>query len=122
MTVTGFWFAIEDATLENGCLWAAPGGHLGPLRQVFKRNATNERHGVRTTRRHAAARPPPGDLVPLEVPAGTMVVLTDGSPTGAPSTVADEPPRVFAALHLGAADYPSGTGCSAPGHAVAPPR
>ena len=27
MTVTGFWFAIEDATLENGCLWAAPGGH-----------------------------------------------------------------------------------------------
>jgi phytanoyl-CoA hydroxylase len=27
ITVTGFWFAIEDATLENGCLWAAPGGH-----------------------------------------------------------------------------------------------
>jgi phytanoyl-CoA hydroxylase len=21
LTVTGFWFAIEDATLENGCLW-----------------------------------------------------------------------------------------------------
>ena len=38
MTVTGFWFAIEDATLENGCLWAAPGGHQqGGLRQVFKR-------------------------------------------------------------------------------------
>ena len=26
ISVTGFWFAIEDATLENGCLWAAPGG------------------------------------------------------------------------------------------------
>ena len=37
ITVTGFWFALEDATLENGCLWAAPGGHRGPLRQLFKR-------------------------------------------------------------------------------------
>ena len=23
----GFWFALEDATLENGCMWALPGGH-----------------------------------------------------------------------------------------------
>ena len=37
ITVTGFWFAIEDATLDNGCLWAQPGGHLGPLRRVFQR-------------------------------------------------------------------------------------
>jgi ectoine hydroxylase-related dioxygenase (phytanoyl-CoA dioxygenase family) len=38
ISVNGFWFAIEDATLENGCLWAAPGGHQGPLRQLFKRD------------------------------------------------------------------------------------
>src|SRR4029079_2505546 len=38
LTVATCWFAIEDATLENGCLWAAPGGHAqGGLRQVFKR-------------------------------------------------------------------------------------
>ena len=23
----GIWFAIEDATLDNGCLWAVPGSH-----------------------------------------------------------------------------------------------
>jgi len=28
-TVTTFWFAQEDATLDNGCLWAEPGGHIG---------------------------------------------------------------------------------------------
>ena len=28
-TVTTFWFALEDATLDNGCLWAEPGGHRG---------------------------------------------------------------------------------------------
>ena len=22
----GFWFALEDATIENGCMWAKPGG------------------------------------------------------------------------------------------------
>ncbi len=36
-SVVTFWFAIEDATLENGCLWVEPGGHLGPLRERFNR-------------------------------------------------------------------------------------
>ena len=32
----GFWVAIEDATVENGCMWAAAGGHKAPLRKRFK--------------------------------------------------------------------------------------
>jgi phytanoyl-CoA hydroxylase len=24
--IAGLWFALEDATIENGCLWAIPGG------------------------------------------------------------------------------------------------
>ena len=34
-TVTTFWFALEDATLDNGCLWVEPGGHAGPLREQY---------------------------------------------------------------------------------------
>ncbi|WDE05165.1 phytanoyl-CoA dioxygenase family protein [Thalassomonas viridans] len=34
-SVVTYWFAIEDATLENGCLWVEPAGHLGPLRERF---------------------------------------------------------------------------------------
>jgi phytanoyl-CoA hydroxylase len=34
---TGFWFALEDATMENGCLWAKPGGHKTSLRNWFRR-------------------------------------------------------------------------------------
>jgi len=77
ITVTGFWFAIEDATLENGCLWAAPGGHHGPLRQLFKRNATDDGTVfVELDSTPLPSPPPAGDsLVPLEVPTGTMVVL-----------------------------------------------
>ncbi len=74
MTVTGFWFALEDATLENGCLWAAPGGHRGPLRRLFKRMPDG--HGTEFEELDATPLPtPPDDLVPLEVEAGTMVVL-----------------------------------------------
>lgn len=77
ITVTGFWFAIEDATIDNGCLWAAPGGHHGPLRQLFKRNAAGD--GTRFEPLDPTplpAPPPAGDeLVPLEVAAGTLVVL-----------------------------------------------
>ena len=35
MTVTTFWFALEDATLDNGCLWVQGGGHRSPLRERY---------------------------------------------------------------------------------------
>ena len=75
MTVTGFWFAIEDATLENGCLWAKPGGHRTTSAQGVQAGGRHRRrrHGVRGAR--PAPLPSPAELVPLEVPAGTMVVL-----------------------------------------------
>jgi phytanoyl-CoA hydroxylase len=37
-SVTGFWFALDEATIENGCMQAIPGGHLGPLRRRFRRH------------------------------------------------------------------------------------
>jgi phytanoyl-CoA hydroxylase len=77
ITVTGFWFALEDATLENGCLWAAPGGHRTGLRQIFKRTGSmTDDDGTTFEVLDPSPLPtPPDDLVPLEVPAGTMVVL-----------------------------------------------
>ncbi len=74
ITVTGFWFALQDATLANGCLWAAPGGHRTPLRRRFERTADG--HGTRFVELDRTPLPtPPDDLVPLEVEAGTLVVL-----------------------------------------------
>jgi phytanoyl-CoA hydroxylase len=74
ITVTGFWFALQDATLENGCLWAAPGGHRGPLRKRFERAPSGE--GTVFVELDPTPLPtPPDELVPLEVPTGTLVVL-----------------------------------------------
>lgn len=39
MTVTGLWFALEDATPENGCLYALAGGHQNGLQSRFVRAA-----------------------------------------------------------------------------------
>ena len=37
-STVGFWFALEDANKENGCLQVASGGRKGPLRKLFKRD------------------------------------------------------------------------------------
>jgi phytanoyl-CoA hydroxylase len=75
ISVTGFWFAIEDATIDNGCLWVAPGGHTTGLRQVFKRVGGDDEGTVFETLDATPPPVPPDDLVPLEVPAGTLVAL-----------------------------------------------
>ena len=82
ISVAGFWFAIEDATLDNGCLWAEPGGHIGPLRQLFKRNDSGDGTVMERLDDTPLPEPPPSgsDLVPLEVPAGTLIVLNGRLP------------------------------------------
>ena len=37
-TCLGLWLALQDATLENGCLWVRPASHKEPVRRTFKRN------------------------------------------------------------------------------------
>jgi phytanoyl-CoA hydroxylase len=76
ISVVGFWFALQDATVENGCLWAQPGGHRGPLRQRFARDG-GDADGTHFDVLDGTPLPDAGgpDLVPLETPRGTMVVL-----------------------------------------------
>ena len=70
-SVTTFWFALEDATLSNGCLWVAPGAHRGPLRQRFVRQGDV----VRMDTLDATPWPSGAQAQPLEVAAGTLVVF-----------------------------------------------
>ena len=32
LRMVGLWFALEDASVENGCLWVIPGGHKHGLK------------------------------------------------------------------------------------------
>jgi phytanoyl-CoA hydroxylase len=69
MSVTGFWFALEDASVDNGCLWVEPGGQRGPLRERFVRHGD----AVRSVVLDATPWPDASVAVPLEVEAGTLV-------------------------------------------------
>lgn len=69
--IAGLWFALEDATVENWCLWAIPGGHKLGLKSRWRRTPEG---GMQFD--IADSSPWPEDrLIPLEVPKGTLVVL-----------------------------------------------
>lgn len=40
LRLMGYWFPIDDATLQNGCLWYVPGSHkiCSPVKRHFIRN------------------------------------------------------------------------------------
>ena len=70
-SVTGLWFALEDATQENGCLWALAGGHRRGLKSRFLRA---EGGGTHFEVYDDGAWPTEG-LVPLGVKKGALVLL-----------------------------------------------
>jgi len=71
LSVTGLWFALEDATQENGCLWALAGGHTSGLKSRFLRA---ESGGTRFEHYDESPWPTEG-LVPIEVKKGALVLL-----------------------------------------------
>jgi phytanoyl-CoA hydroxylase len=71
LRMVGLWFALEDATIENGCLWAIPGAHkLGLKSRFLCADGGGTRFEVFDD------KPWPEDnLQPLEVRKGTAIVL-----------------------------------------------
>mgnify|MGYP001159564891 FL=1 len=68
-STVGFWFALQDATKENGCLQVASGGHKGPLRKLFKRE--NNKMNME----ELSTEPFPETDTFVEVKKGTLVLL-----------------------------------------------
>ncbi|XP_075865226.1 phytanoyl-CoA dioxygenase domain-containing protein 1 isoform X3 [Microcebus murinus] len=44
--VLGIWLALEDATLENGCLWFIPGSHTGGVSRRMVRAPAGSASGI----------------------------------------------------------------------------
>ena len=103
LSVLGLWFALEDATLENGCLWALPGAHKGPLRQRWRR--VGERLVMESLDETLWDEE---TAVPLEVRRGAMVVLHGKLPHGSLPNRSERSRHAYT-LHVidGACDYPA---------------
>ena len=98
----GFWIALEPADQENGCLWADPGGHRQAQRRRFRRTPDGS-----TAIEEWAPAPAHGELVPLEVDTGTVVVLDGMLPHRSDTNRSDRSRHAYT-LHVidGRADWP----------------
>ncbi|MBS0524682.1 MAG: phytanoyl-CoA dioxygenase family protein [Proteobacteria bacterium] len=94
ITVTGFWFALDDADRDNGCLLALEGAHRGRLRQRFRRS------GEGMVMDELDSEPwPSEEPVAIEVRRGTLVVLHGLLPHASTANRSSRPRHAYA-LHL----------------------
>lgn len=104
MSVIGLWFALEDATIENGCLWAIPGGHKAGLKSRFFRASSEG-----TSFEILDESPWPLErLAPLEVKKGTLIILDGLLPHLSQRNTSSRSRHAYT-LHVvnGNADYPA---------------
>jgi phytanoyl-CoA hydroxylase len=91
----GIWLAVEDATLENGCLFAASESHKDGVRgrMVLDEGKTGVTWG--------SGKPDYSDLAlePLEVKAGTIIVLHGSNVHGSNANTSDISRHAYA-MHV----------------------
>lgn len=112
-SVVGFWIAIDDATTENGCMWALQGGHRIPVKTRSRLNT--DRSATITEVLDPTPYPTEG-LVPLEASRGTLVVLHGTLPHLSGSNTSDKPRHAYTVHAIdGTCDYPSDNWLQRPG-------
>jgi len=71
-SLTAVWIALDDATVENGCLWVLPGSHRRGV--IYPaRDQDDARFDCTTEAYDFPYRDQ--DAVPVEIPAGTALVF-----------------------------------------------
>lgn len=96
--VIGLWFALEDATIENGCLWAIPGGHNAPLKSRFVREGQQVRAEI-----YDHMPWPLEKMIPLQVPRGSVIVLHGLLPHMSKENISEHSRHAYS-LHLMSSD------------------
>lgn len=99
-SVVTFWFAIEDANIENGCLQVDKQGADFVLKEQFKRYAddTTELMVLRNV-----DWPTQDRALPLEVKAGSLVVFNGALPHFSEANTSNKSRHAFT-LHLTSAE------------------
>jgi phytanoyl-CoA hydroxylase len=103
LSCIGFWFALEDATMENGAMWCLPGAHRMPLKSRFLR-----RNGKLVTEVLDESPWPDGPRVGLEAVKGTLIVLHGQLPHYSGPNTSDKSRHAYT-LHVidGECRYPA---------------
>ena len=91
----GFWFSLEDATVENGCMHFIPGAHKDSLKELHCRDAS----GKMTFRTLDDTPWPDGATVPVEAKAGTLVIFDGRAPHLSGANLSDKSRHAYT-LHV----------------------
>jgi phytanoyl-CoA hydroxylase len=91
----GFWFALEDATVDNGCMHFIPGAHREPLRKRNYRDASG-----RIVNEVVDETPFDMDkALPAAVTAGTLVMFDGRAPHFSAPNMSDKSRHAYT-LHV----------------------
>ncbi|MBA3529942.1 MAG: phytanoyl-CoA dioxygenase family protein [Propionibacteriaceae bacterium] len=71
-SLTAVWIALDDATIENGCLWVLPGSHQRGV--IYPAREQDDPRFDCTTEAYDFPYSD-ADSVPVEIPAGTAVIF-----------------------------------------------
>jgi phytanoyl-CoA hydroxylase len=97
-TCIGFWWALDDCSLENGCLWAVPGSHKLGVHRRFRRRDPPHDGGTE----FVPVDPIQWDLtnaVPLPTKKGTLVILHNALVHYSAENTSDKPRHAYA-IHI----------------------
>ena len=84
------WIPLQDATMENGCMWFVPGSHR---REVVPHHCIN--HDVRVHGLEMDEPPPQQQAVACPVPAGGCTIHHNRTMHYAGANTSDEPRRAY---------------------------
>lgn len=90
----GFWFAIEDSTLENGCLEVIP----SPISTALKQRMIRREDEV-TFEEYDSSPWPEEQTIPLPVAKGTLILLHGRVPHKSKANLSDTSRHAYT-LHL----------------------
>ena len=99
----GFWLAIDEASLDNGCMEFIPGEHRGPLRRVFRRKKNGGTEMI-----ELSAEPfPEENRIAAPAGVGDLVIFSGRTPHMSRANRSARP-RMAYTLHMieAAAHYP----------------
>lgn len=103
-SLIGLWFALEEASIENGCLWVFPGAHQKGLKyKVIKNKEERMDYEI-----YDPSPWPIEEMIPLEVPKGSLIVMHGHLPHMSQSN------RSAASRHAYALHLISGKSCYLP--------
>ncbi|XP_014661763.1 PREDICTED: phytanoyl-CoA dioxygenase domain-containing protein 1-like [Priapulus caudatus] len=91
--VVGFWLALDDATLENSCMWFSPKSHNGGIKLRYRR--TPDENSTTMEFDNPTLRDEDYEWVPVPVKKGTLVLIHGAVAHKSEKNLSNKPRQIY---------------------------